>query len=215
MSTRANVLRWRDMVTREVDAQGSVLPVGFVLAIMDKESQGVPTAYRAEPAINDGSIGLMQMLLQTAKGVGYTGPRGEAAIHSGLFDPATNIHYGVKHLTSLWRSLGNAADVASAYNGGTRFKLGYGRKYQGEPYDTVLARDQVTGKPITTRTVHPGEYANQPYVDTVLAKTFDYSNAQALPGVQIDGEPSGSAPVGILLGVAALGIGAALWLRGR
>lgn len=197
---RAAVEKWRAQVASEIAAQKSPVPVGFVLAVMDKESQGNPKAYRAEPAINDGSIGLMQMLLRTAKGVGYPGVAGSASNLSGLFDPPTNIHFAVRHLTGLWKQLGNAADVASAYNGGTRPKLGYGGVYRGEPYDTVLARDQITGQPISTRRVNPGEYANQPYVDKVLALYREYAGAQELPPVIIDGSGGGAGALLMIVG---------------
>lgn len=207
----ANVERWRDIVEREVAAQGDVIPVGLALAIIDKESGGVPSAYRGEPAIGDGSHGLMQLLYKTAQGLGYTGPRGDAANLSGLFDPATNIHYGVKFLTSLWRQLGNVADVASAYNGGYRPKLGFGRVYEGAGYDSVLARDPKTGTPITTRHVSAGEYANQPYVDKVVALTQKYGGAQGLPPVVVTGEAdAGTLGVVAMVGVASL-LAFALW----
>lgn len=202
--TRANVERYRAQVREELRQQASPVPEGFVLAVMDKESQGNPKAYRNEPQINDGSIGLMQMLLRTAQGVGYPGAKGEAAILSGLFDPATNIHFGVRHLTGLWRQLGNAADVASAYNGGYRPKQAFGAPNLGQPFDTVLARDQRTGQPIQTRTVQTGEYANQPYVDAVLRLTAEYSGAQQLPPVVIDGGSVGG-------GAAALLVAFGLW----
>ena len=205
---RANVERWRAQVANTLAAQKSPVPVGFFLAVMDKESQGNPKAYRAEPAINDGSIGLMQMLLRTAKDVGYPGTKGDAATLTGLFDPPTNIHFAARHLSGLWRQLGNAADVASAYNGGLRRSLGYGGVYQGEPYDTVLARSQTTGEPILTRTVHAGEYANQPYVDTVLKLYTEYSGAQTLPPVVIDGSGGGSVTALLI----ALGLGGAFFL---
>lgn len=196
--TRANVERWRDLVREELRLQGSPLPEGFVLAIIDAESQGVPTAYRNEPKIADGSHGLMQILYKTAKGEGYAGQP------SGLFDPATNIRYGVKFASGLWRRLGNAADVASAYNGGVRPAQGFGGVYYGEPFDSVLARDPKTGAPITTRRVNSGEYANQPYVDKILRLTPEYGNAQQLPPVVIDGG-------GVSGAVVLLGVGLVAW----
>jgi soluble lytic murein transglycosylase-like protein len=45
-----------------------------------------------------GTIGLMQIKLATARGLGYTG---DAA---GLRDPDTNLTYGVKYLAGAWRA---------------------------------------------------------------------------------------------------------------
>lgn len=145
------------------------VPAALVRAIIATESQFTPTAYRAEPAINDGSAGLMQILLGTAKGVGYSGPLGERLQLTGLFDPATNIEYGTAYLAQQYqRAGGDIMGTASAYNGGWRPSIGF-----GAPADHVmtitLARDQVTGKPIRTQLVQPGQFSNQSYVNAVLA----------------------------------------------
>jgi soluble lytic murein transglycosylase-like protein len=45
-----------------------------------------------------GTIGLMQIKLATARGLGYTGDA------EGLRDPDTNLAYGVKYLAGAWRA---------------------------------------------------------------------------------------------------------------
>ena len=45
-----------------------------------------------------GTIGLMQIKLATARGLGYTGDA------QGLRDPDTNLAYGVKYLAGAWRA---------------------------------------------------------------------------------------------------------------
>jgi hypothetical protein len=194
----AAVERWRDIVQRELAQQGSTVPEGLVLAIIHAESGGDPKAYRGEAALRDGSIGLMQILYATARGEGYTGQPGEPNTLTGLFDPATNIRYGVKFLTSLWNQLGNAADVASAYNGGIRPSLGFGAPVT-KTTTVCLARDS-TGKCIRTFTAEPGQYGNQPYVDKVLGLIETYSGAQTLPPVTIT--PDGLGATEVLLLVA-------------
>jgi soluble lytic murein transglycosylase-like protein len=73
-----------------------------------------------------GEIGLMQIKLQTARGVGYTGTR------SGLYDPETNIRYGVRYLgEAKRRASGDRCKAAMLYNQGvyaTRFSAG-AKKY--------------------------------------------------------------------------------------
>lgn len=89
------------------------VPASWVRAVIMTESSGDPNAYRAEPQINDGSYGLMQLLLRTARGLGYAGTT------AGLYDPATNIDLGTKLLRDLRRSYGtNFERVYSAYNSG-------------------------------------------------------------------------------------------------
>lgn len=200
------VEQWRPLVQQELLDQGSGVPEGLALAIIETESSGNPKAYRGEAAISDGSIGLMQILYATARGEGYTGAAGDRATLSGLFDPATNLRYGIKFLTSLWNQLGTAADVASAYNGGVRPALGFGAPVTKAT--TVCLERDATGKCVRTFTAQPGQYGNQPYVDKVLGLTEHYSGAQPLPPVVVDGS-GGSASLGVLVALAAGG--AALW----
>jgi soluble lytic murein transglycosylase-like protein len=60
-----------------------------------------------------GEIGLMQIKLQTARGLGYTGSR------KGLYDPATNIKWGMKYLGQAQRLAGGSqCGTLSRYNAG-------------------------------------------------------------------------------------------------
>lgn len=185
----AAVSRWTDQVNAEVFAQGSPVPPALVLAVIEAESTGNPAAYRSEVAINDASIGLMQLLLGTARSLGYVGVAGDRTQLTGLFAPAVNIHYGVKFLTEIWRQLGNAAGVASAYNGGIRPNLGFGRPLTGsKPIRVCLAKDGA-GQCIQWQPVNPGEYGNPQYVQRVLTAMQRYGYAQPLPPVIITADP--------------------------
>jgi len=145
------------------------VPAALVRATIASESQFNPSAWRPEPAIKDGSAGLMQILLGTAKGVGYGGSLGDRLQLTGLFAPATNIEYGTAYLaTQYQRAGGDISGTISAYNGGWRPSIGFGARAD-HPMTITLARDTVTGKPIKTRVVQPGEFSNQPYVDAVLS----------------------------------------------
>jgi soluble lytic murein transglycosylase-like protein len=90
------------------------VPFEWLKGIAGAESDWVSTAYRAEPKINDGSYGLMQVLMRTARSLGYTGDS------AGLYDPQTNIGLGAKLLAENIQRFGmdfNA--VYSAYNSGS------------------------------------------------------------------------------------------------
>lgn len=94
-------------------AQAYNVPETWVRAVIETESSWRPMAYRAEPQINDASYGLMQLLMRTAKGLGYTGAP------EGLYEPAVNIDLGTKLLGQLRRSYGDDfRRVYSAYNSG-------------------------------------------------------------------------------------------------
>jgi soluble lytic murein transglycosylase-like protein len=66
------------------------VPEHFVHRVAKRESTYNPKAY------NSGNYGLMQIRLNTAKGLGY---KGDA---NGLFDAETNLKYAVKYLRGAW-----------------------------------------------------------------------------------------------------------------
>lgn len=90
------------------------VPEPWIRAVIATESSWNPKAYRAEPQIHDASYGLMQLLLRTAQGLGYTGDG------PGLYDPDTNIQLGTKLLGQLRSRFGDDVQaVYSAYNSGS------------------------------------------------------------------------------------------------
>ncbi|WP_168185872.1 lytic transglycosylase domain-containing protein [Magnetospirillum sp. ME-1] len=98
---------------------GGWFDIADVLAVIQIESSFRPGAYRAEPQINDASYGLMQILSRTAADRGYDGPP------EGLYDPETNILFGMRHLRWSWdylaRRMGSAPPRSlwiGSYNAG-------------------------------------------------------------------------------------------------
>lgn len=205
-------------VNAEAAAQG--VPVELVKAIIGAESAFVAGAKRPEPQINDASWGLMQLLYRTAQGLGYSGDP------SGLLDPSTNIHFGTALLAQLLsRTNGDIAGAASAYNGGYRPRLGFGAKAT-KTVTVCLAHDPKTGECIRSRTVSPGEFANQSYVDRVLSNYNYFVSLRAQPQPPTTIDTGGAGPVGMALIPAALGgkftiplllltLGGLLLLRGK
>lgn len=97
-----------------VNADKYAVPFEWIKAVVMQESSGNPNAYRAEPAINDASYGLMQLLYSTAKGLGYTGTP------EGLYDPMINIGLGSKLIGQIRQRVGDDfAAMYSAYNSGS------------------------------------------------------------------------------------------------
>ncbi len=78
------------LVTREAEKAG--LPSAIADAVAQVESGYQSEAYGAV-----GEIGLMQIRPETAALLGYRGSL------SGLFEPETNIRFGVKYLAQAWR----------------------------------------------------------------------------------------------------------------
>lgn len=100
---------------------GEGAPKSLVNAIIHVESKGNPKAVGRA-----GEIGLMQIKLRTAQGLGYRGSK------RGLFDPATNVRYGSAYLDlALKRARGNLCHAASLYQMGVYARprcTSYGRK---------------------------------------------------------------------------------------
>jgi len=124
------------LIASASDAYG--VPVAVIKGVIGAESGFDPAAYRAEPQINDASTGLMQLLMSTARGQGFTGTS------LGLYDPRTNINLGTKLLSSLSRQLGDWGAVFSAYNGGVRPQYGLGARlpsglFQNQDYVNRVA----------------------------------------------------------------------------
>jgi hypothetical protein len=76
-----------------VHAKANRVPEALVHRVIVRESK-----YHPDLIGHGGTIGLMQIKLATARGVGYTGDA------EGLRDPETNLTYGVKYLAGAWRA---------------------------------------------------------------------------------------------------------------
>jgi soluble lytic murein transglycosylase-like protein len=89
-------------------ARANGIPVDLAHAVVRHES-----GYNAGARGKAGEIGLMQIKLQTARGIGY---RGSA---KGLYDPETNVTWGMKYLGEARRLAGGSeCGMLSRYNGG-------------------------------------------------------------------------------------------------
>jgi soluble lytic murein transglycosylase-like protein len=85
-------------------ARANMVPEALVHRVIVRESK-----YHPDLIGRGGTIGLMQIKLATARGVGYTG---DAA---GLRDPDTNLAYGVKYLAGAWRAANGDHNRAMHY----------------------------------------------------------------------------------------------------
>jgi transglycosylase-like protein with SLT domain len=97
--------RYEKMIARH--AKANLVPEALVHRLIVRESK-----YHPELIGHGGTIGLMQIKLATAKGVGYTGDA------EGLRDPETNLAYGVKYLAGAYRAASGDYDRAIRYFAG-------------------------------------------------------------------------------------------------
>ena len=106
----------------EQQAKANGVPASFVHAVVKRESNYNPNAKGGS------ALGLMQIKHATARSLGYTGDP------SGLYDPETNLRYGVAYLAGAYRTAqGNIHQAYQYYNRGYY----YAAKRQGIP--TVVA----------------------------------------------------------------------------
>lgn len=102
----AGEAEYAEMVAAHARANG--VPVALVHRVIMRESR-----YQPHLVGRGGTIGLMQIKLATARGVGYTG---DAA---GLRDPNTNLTYAVKYLAGAYRAAnGDHARAVRYFAGG-------------------------------------------------------------------------------------------------
>jgi len=89
-------------------ARANNVPEALVHRVIVRESK-----YHANLVGRGGTIGLMQIKLPTARGLGYTG---DAA---GLRDPDTNLAWGIKYLAGAYRAAnGDHSRAVRYYAGG-------------------------------------------------------------------------------------------------
>ncbi|WP_407117829.1 transglycosylase SLT domain-containing protein [Bradyrhizobium sp. LMG 9283] len=102
----AGEAEYAEMVAAHARANG--VPEALVHRVIMRESR-----YQPHLVGRGGTIGLMQIKLATARGVGYTG---DAA---GLRDPNTNLTYAVKYLAGAYRAAnGDYARAVRYFAGG-------------------------------------------------------------------------------------------------
>jgi soluble lytic murein transglycosylase-like protein len=105
-SATAGEAQYAGMVAAHARANG--VPEALVHRVIMRESR-----YQPHLVGRGGTIGLMQIKLATARGLGYTG---DAA---GLRDPETNLTYAVKYLAGAYRAAnGDHARAIRYYAGG-------------------------------------------------------------------------------------------------
>ncbi|HVV92645.1 MAG TPA: transglycosylase SLT domain-containing protein [Hyphomicrobiales bacterium] len=74
----------------------------------------VESRYRPRATGHGGYIGLMQISYRTARAMGFRGSR------TALYDPETNVRYGVHYLAEAYRQAsGKLCVTVSKYQGGT------------------------------------------------------------------------------------------------
>jgi soluble lytic murein transglycosylase-like protein len=105
-------------------ASANGVPEALVHRVIVRESR-----YRPQLVGRGGTIGLMQIKLATARGLGYTGTA------EGLRDPDTNLTYAVKYLAGAYRAANGDHNRAVAYYAGGYYYAAKRQRHgrHGEP----------------------------------------------------------------------------------
>lgn len=93
-------------------AQEVHLNQALIEAVIHDESGGNPSAFPEHPERDGASFGLMQLLLPTARAVGFSGEV------PALFGAEMNIRLGARYLAGLVVQYRDTATALVAYNGG-------------------------------------------------------------------------------------------------
>src|SRR5881398_2026205 len=104
-SASAQSSQFNAMIATHAQANG--VPEALVHRVIVRESR-----YRPGVIGRGGAMGLMQIKLATARGLGYTGTA------EGLRDPNTNLTYAVKYLAGAYRAANGDHRRAMAYYAG-------------------------------------------------------------------------------------------------
>jgi len=98
--------KYSPLIIRQAKEQG--VPVKLALAIVEIES-----SFRVKAKGAAGEVGLMQIRPRTARGMGYRGST------KALYDPETNVRYGMKYLAEAHRrGGGSTCGTILKYNAG-------------------------------------------------------------------------------------------------
>ncbi len=127
-SAQAQRANYESMVATHAQANG--VPEALVHRVIVRESK-----YRADVVGRGGTIGLMQIKLATARGLGYTG---DAA---GLRDPNTNLTYAVKYLAGAYRAANGDANRAVGYYAGGYYYAAKRQRVAGSRHQQAAAVD--------------------------------------------------------------------------
>jgi soluble lytic murein transglycosylase-like protein len=121
-------------------ANANAVPEALVHRVIVRESR-----YHPGLVGRGGTIGLMQIKLATARGLGYTGTA------EGLRDPNTNLTYAVKYLAGAYRAANGDHNRAVAYYAGGYYYAAKRQRLErvrySEPVLAIVAPNQADKNP--------------------------------------------------------------------
>jgi hypothetical protein len=148
-------------------AKANLVPEALVHRVIAKESR-----YRPDLVGRGGTVGLMQLKLATARGVGFGGDA------EALRDPETNLAWGIKYLAGAWRAARGDHDLAMRY-----YASGY---YYVAKQQRLERLQQAAAAPVS---LPPKESARP----LVIAKPQENTKENAKDAPAVDAKPAATA----------------------
>jgi hypothetical protein len=163
---QAQRAQYEALVTKH--AKANLVPEALVHRVIKRES-----GYRAELIGRGGTIGLMQIKLATARGLGYTGDA------EGLRDPDTNLTYAVKYLAGAYRAANGDHDRAVHYYASGYYEVAKQQRLErrgprpagpvlasAPPIEAVKPQDVAKPDEVAAETAKPEETAKEAAKET-------------------------------------------------
>ena len=155
----------------EQQAKANGVPASFVHAVVKRESNYNPKAKGGS------ALGLMQIKHATARSLGYTG---DAA---GLYDPATNLRYGVAYLAGAYRTAqGNVSQAYQYYNRGYY----YAAKRQGISSEVAAVVAPVAASASALASLFGGGVSDSSAASAALAYAPTSAAVAAVPSETVE-----------------------------
>ncbi len=101
-------MSYLEVIQKELSLESIEYDPLLFLSVIREESR-----FNSQARSSRGALGLMQLMPDTAAWI-----MGEAVQENDLFDPAVNIHAGIKYLIYLFDRFDRIEHVLAAYNGG-------------------------------------------------------------------------------------------------
>ena len=164
----ANKAKYDEMVARHARANG--VPETLVHRVIVRESK-----YQPHLIGRGGAMGMMQIKLPTARGMGYTGSA------EGLLDAETNMTYAVKYLADAYRVAGGDHDRSVSYYARGYY---YAAKRLGMNNTTRIAALRRSGQPQQLVMIDKPRSRKQryePFIAPARVDELTSARAEALP----------------------------------
>jgi soluble lytic murein transglycosylase-like protein len=153
-----------DPIINAMGAKYNVEPA-LIKAHIKQESNWDVNASRYEAHKADASWGLMQLLLNTARGV-LNQPN---LTTTQLIQPAVNIEAGTKLIADNWRRWGNLRDAIAAYNAGSPRIDPKTKKYVNQDYVDKVTKNYELYKTLGTTAGNIAIAATEPSMAPLYA----------------------------------------------